>query len=185
MQFAHMVLPTLFVLYAGNRYGWPLQATGAALAAAGVCGVIVQVVVTPRLVPRIGELRAMVVGLLAGALAIAIYGLAPSGRIFLVGLPIGAFAGLFMPGFQAIVTRRVGASEQGRLQGANSSIAGPTSMVAPATFGFVYAWSVRPESGTSAGVAFLLAAGLMALGAVVTAVAVAPHSATPAKKSAV
>ena len=174
MQFAHAVLPTLFVLYAGNRYGWSLQVTGPVLALAGVCGVAVQALLTPWLVPRIGELRAMIAGLLGGGLALAIYGLAPNGAAFLVGLPLGALLGLFGPGFQAIATRRAGADEQGRLQGANSSVTGLTSMVAPAAFGYIYAWSVQP--GHMAGAAFLFAAGLLALAALVTLVAVGPHA---------
>ena len=180
MQFAHAVLPTLFVLYAGNRYGWSLQVTGPVLALAGVCGVVVQALLTPWLVPRIGELKAMIAGLLAGGLALAVYGLAPSGAIFLIGLPVGALLGLFGPGFQAIATRRVGADEQGRLQGANSSVTGLTSMVAPAAFGYLYAWSVQPGAGHLPGAAFLFGAGLLALAALVTLVAVGPHGAKPA-----
>ena len=42
LQLAHCVLPTIFVLYASNRYGWNLKATGAALALTGVCNVVVQ-----------------------------------------------------------------------------------------------------------------------------------------------
>jgi DHA1 family tetracycline resistance protein-like MFS transporter len=170
-MFAHMVLPTLFVLYAGNRYDWSLQTIGLVLALAGVCGVIVQVLVVPRLVPVIGELRSMVLGLLAGALAMGVYGLAPTGGIILIGVPLGALQGLFMPGFQAIVTRRVGANEQGRLQGANSSIAGLTSMLAPPAFGYLYAASTGLGAGVP-GLAFLIAAGLLALAALVAVAAV-------------
>ncbi|CAN7151524.1 MFS transporter [Phenylobacterium sp. LjRoot225] len=176
MQFAHAVLPTLFILYAGNRYGWSLQVTGSVLALTGVFGLVVQAGLVPRVVRWIGEVRTLVAGLLAGAAALVIYGLAPSGALFLLGAPVGALLGLFGPGFQAIATRRVGPSEQGRLQGANSSIAGLTSMIAPAAFGYIYAWSAQPERGAAAtGAAFLIAAGLLALGALVVAVAVAPH----------
>jgi DHA1 family tetracycline resistance protein-like MFS transporter len=52
--------------------------------------------------------------------------------------------GLFRPGFQGIVTRRVSASEQGRLQGANSSLAGLPASCAPTMFGFTYAYFVAP-----------------------------------------
>jgi DHA1 family tetracycline resistance protein-like MFS transporter len=175
MQFAHAVLPTLFVLYAGNRYGWSLRITGPVLAMAGVFGMLVQAFLVPRAVPRIGELGAVVAGLAGGAVALLIYGLAPNGLMFLVGLPLGALLGLFGPGFQAIATRRVGPSEQGRLQGANSAITGLTSMMAPAAFGYLYAWSVEPGAGRFPGVAFVCAAGLLGLAAVVAVAAVGPH----------
>jgi DHA1 family tetracycline resistance protein-like MFS transporter len=176
MQFAHAVLPTLFILYAGNRYGWSLQVTGPVLALAGVFGLVVQAGLVPRAVAWLGEVGTLTAGLLAGALALAIYGLAPTGALFLIGLPVGAFLGLFAPGFQAITTRRVGPSEQGRLQGANSGITGLTSMVAPATFGYIYAWSAQPGHGVAmTGAAFLVGAAMLALGALVVIAAVAPH----------
>lgn len=181
MQFAHAVLPTLFILYAGNRYGWSLQVTGPVLAATGVFGIIVQAWLVPRLVPRIGEMRAMILGLVAGSATLAIYGLAPVGWIFLLGTPLGALLGLFAPGFQAITTRRVGPNEQGRLQGANSGITGLTSMIAPAAFGYVYAATVQGAGVAGAGTAFLIAAALLGLAAVVAALAVAPHG--PAKSA--
>ena len=39
-QLAHQVLPSVFVLYAGHRYGWKERDVGWCLAAVGVCGVI-------------------------------------------------------------------------------------------------------------------------------------------------
>jgi DHA1 family tetracycline resistance protein-like MFS transporter len=177
MQFAHAVLPTLFILYAGNRYGWSLKVTGPVLAFAGVCNMVVQALLVPRVVPRIGELGTVVTGLLGGALAMAIYGLAPTGALFLLGAPAGALLGLFGPGFNSVATRRVGPSEQGRLQGANSSVTGLTSMLAPAVFGYIYAWSAAPGAGRPPGLAFVVAAGLLALSAVVAVVAVGPHAA--------
>jgi DHA1 family tetracycline resistance protein-like MFS transporter len=170
MQFAHAVLPTLFILYAGNRYGWPLSVTGPVLALVGVCGAVVQALLVPRAIPRIGELGAVVTGLLGGAVGLAIYGLAPSGRVFLLGAPAGALLGLFGPGFQAIATRRVLPSEYGRLQGANSAMAGLVSMFAPAVFGYVYAWSVAPGEGRPQGAAFLFAAALLTVGAAVAVI---------------
>jgi DHA1 family tetracycline resistance protein-like MFS transporter len=118
----------------------------------------------------------MIVGLAAGALTLAIYGLAPAGWIFLLGTPVGALLGLFAPGFQALTTRRVGPNEQGRLQGANSGITGLTSMIAPAAFGYIYAATAQREGGAAAGVAFLIAAVLLGLAALVVVVAVAPHA---------
>jgi DHA1 family tetracycline resistance protein-like MFS transporter len=184
MQFAHSALPTLFILYAGNRYGWPLRVTGPVLAFAGVCSMVVQAWLVPRAVPRIGERGAVVVGLLGGAAGLAIYGLAPSGAVFLAGPVVGALLGLFGPGFQALTTRRVGPSEQGRLQGANSAIAGLTAMVAPATFGFIYAWSVEPGQGRFPGTAFLFAAALLAVAAMTAAFAFAPRGVPRAKEPA-
>ena len=45
-----------------------------------------------------------------------------TGAIFLAGVPVMALWGLAGPSPQAIMSRRVSASEQGQLQGANSSL---------------------------------------------------------------
>ena len=182
MQFAHAVLPTLFILYAGDRYGWSLKVTGPVLALTGLCNVVVQIGLVPRVTPRIGELGAVIAGLTGGALGLVIYGLAPTGPIFLLGAPVGALLGLFGPGFQGLASRRVRPSEQGRLQGANSAVAGLTAMVAPMTFGFVYAWSVAPGQGRPPGAAFLLAAALLLLGALVAATGVSAQRRVQARE---
>jgi DHA1 family tetracycline resistance protein-like MFS transporter len=179
LQTAHYVLPTIFVLYASNRYGWTPDMTGYALALTGVCNIIVQGVLVKPVVARIGEWGAVLAGLTFGGLGFAIYGMAPTGWLFLVGTPVFGLIGLFGPGFQGIVTRRVAATEQGRLQGANASAAGLAGVVAPTMFGFTYAWFVTPGHPYVPGSAFFLAAGLHAI-AVCVAIAVmarAPRSA--------
>jgi DHA1 family tetracycline resistance protein-like MFS transporter len=166
LQLAHNVLPTIFVLYASNRYGWSLKMTGAAMALTGVCNIVVQGLLVKRVVGWIGEWGALLSGLIFGGLGFAIYGLAPSGALFLLGTPVFGLIGLFGPGFQGLITRRVSPSEQGRLQGANQSLAGLTGIVAPILFGFTYAWFVAPGHPNVPGAAFLLAAAFHAIGAI-------------------
>ncbi len=82
------------------------------------------------IVGRLGSRLALIAGLLAGALGMSIYGLAPTGPWFWAGVPVMAFWGLAGPALQDMMSRRVGPSEQGQLQGANSasrSIAGLAS----------------------------------------------------------
>jgi DHA1 family tetracycline resistance protein-like MFS transporter len=167
LQLAHNVLPTIFILYASNRYGWDMKVTGPALALTGVCNILVQGVLVKPVVARIGEWGAVLAGLVFGGLGFAIYGLAPTGWLFLLGTPVFALIGLFNPGFQGLATRRVAASEQGRLQGANSSLAGLAGVVAPSIFGAVYAWFVAPGHPHVPGSAFLLAAAFHAVGALI------------------
>ena len=170
LQLAHNVLPTIFVLYASNRYGWSLGATGSALALTGVCNIIVQGLLVKQVVARVGEWGAVLAGLVFGGLGFAIYGLAPTGNLFLVGTPVFALIGLFGPGFQGLTTRRVSASEQGRLQGANASLAGMAGVIAPTMFGYIYAWFVAAGHPYVPGSAFLLAASLHALAALIAVV---------------
>ncbi|MEO8115027.1 MAG: TCR/Tet family MFS transporter [Phenylobacterium sp.] len=183
LQLAHNVLPTIFVLYAANRYGWTLAVTGSALALTGVCNIIVQGLLVKPVVVRVGEWGAVLAGLVFGGLGFAIYGLAPTGGTFLLGTPVFALIGLFGPGFQGLITRRVSPSEQGRLQGANASLSGLAGVIAPMMFGYTYAWFVAPGHPQVPGAAFMLAAGLLAAAALI-AVAAMVRAPRPADAAA-
>ncbi len=155
---AHVVLPSTFVLYAGYRYGWDARAVGLTLAAVGCCSAIVQGGLVRQVVRHFGERRSLLAGLLFGAAGFAIYGAAGNGVVFLLGVPVMALWGLAGPSGQSLMSRRVALNEQGRLQGANSSIMGIAGMIGPGVFTVVFASFIGPQAGLHLpGAPFLLA----------------------------
>lgn len=161
-MFAHYVFPSTFVLYADYRYGWDQGSVGYVLALVGVCSAIVQAGLVGRVVARIGERNALLVGLGCGVAGLLIYGLASSGLWFLMGIPIGAMWGLVQPSAQALVTRDVDPSEQGRLQGAVMSVASLAGIVSPFLLASVFAGAIGPYAHWELpGAAFLVAAALL------------------------
>jgi DHA1 family tetracycline resistance protein-like MFS transporter len=84
---AHEVLPSTWVLYTTYRYAWDTGTVGLSLALVGICTAIVSGGLVGPIVARIGERRAVLAGLAFGALAFAIYGLAPQGWLFVAGIP--------------------------------------------------------------------------------------------------
>ncbi len=163
-NFAHQVLPAVFVLYAGHRYGWGEMTVGLTLAFVGICTAIVQGLLLGPIVGRIGSRRALIAGLLAGAIGMSIYGLAETGPWFWAGVPVMAFWGLAGPAVQDMMTRRVSGSEQGQLQGASSASRSIAGLVSPGLFAVLFAWTID----TLPGAAFLLA-GLLLLAAAAVA----------------
>ncbi|MDQ0462777.1 DHA1 family tetracycline resistance protein-like MFS transporter [Caulobacter ginsengisoli] len=167
-QLAHNVLPSIFVLYMGERYHWNLKQVGLSLLGTGIAGIIVQTLLIGPAVKRIGERGALLVGLTFGVLGFAIYALAPTGLIYLCGIPVFALMSFTGPGMQGLMSRRVGPSEQGQLQGANASIQGITAIVGPQLFTLTYAWNLKnPGVLHLPGFPILIAAGLLALGFVI------------------
>ncbi|WP_293397025.1 TCR/Tet family MFS transporter [Phenylobacterium sp. RIFCSPHIGHO2_01_FULL_69_31] len=162
-QLAHMVLPSIFVLYAGYRYGWSTGVLGMTFIATGVAGVIVQALLIGPVVKRIGERNAVLLGAASGMLGFIWYGWAPTGALYLAAVPVFAFIGFLMPGLQGLMTRRVAPHEQGQLQGANQSLQGMAAIFGPLIFGQVFAWSIRHEDFHVPGLAIYLAAGMLAL----------------------
>ncbi len=168
-QLAHQVLPSVFVLYTGYRFGWREIDVGACLAAVGVCGVIVQGGLVRPIVGRLGERRSMLAGLLFGILGFSIYGAATTGRGIWLGIPVFAFMGLFGPSTQGLMSRAVDPREQGQLQGANSCLGGITGLIGPGLFTGVFAEFIRPDrSRPIPGAPFFLAAALLGLAFLLT-----------------
>jgi MFS transporter, DHA1 family, tetracycline resistance protein len=163
---AHAVLPSVSVLYMTYRYGWDERAVGLTLAGVGVCAMIVQGALIGPVVGRIGERNSLIAGLLFGIAGFLVFGLASSGPAFLLGIPLMALWGFASPSALGLMSRRVGPSEQGRLQGANSSIMGIANMVGPGLFAWTFATAIgiRHEWHLP-GAPFMLAAALLAIAA--------------------
>lgn len=161
---AHEVLPSTFVLYATYRYGWGEGIVGLTLAGVGISSGLVQGLLTRPLVARLGERRALLAGIGFGIAAFAAYGLARSGPLFFVGVPLMALWGLYGPSAMALMTRHVSASTQGQLQGATSSLRGISGLIGPSLFTMTFASFINRTDGLSLpGAPFLLAAALLLL----------------------
>jgi DHA1 family tetracycline resistance protein-like MFS transporter len=104
----------------------------------------------------------MAVGLTFGAVGFAIYGLASTGPIFWIGVPVMALWGIATPSLQTIMTRLVDATEQGRLQGALASLVGLASLIGPTVFTQIFAVFISTGADWRLpGAPFLLAALLI------------------------
>ncbi len=167
MMFSQNVYPTTFVLYAGYRFHWGTREVSLCLSAVGVMAAVVQAGLTGTIVKRIGERRAMFLGLVCAAVAFLGYGLAPSWWSFVIFMPIGAFGGLAAPNIQSLMTGHVAPNEQGTLQGANSALSSMANMFAPLVFGTVLSLVTRPQvSPLFSGSAFCVSALIVVLGLV-------------------
>ena len=161
---AHAVLPSVFVLYAGFRYGWQERTVGLSLALVGVSSGIVQGALVGRLVARLGERRTLLTGLAFGVIGFVVYGIAPTGAVFLMAIPLHALWGLAGPSAQGLMTRLVDPRRQGELQGANGAVLGIAAMIGPGLFAMVFATFISGRSTWQIpGAPFFLAALLLSL----------------------
>ena len=161
---AHMVFPSVFVLYAGYRYGWDARTVGFTLTVVGICSIAVQGGLVKLAVRRLGERLTLLVGLAFAAAEYAWIGLATTSWAVWLGIVLMSPAGLVTPALQGLMTRRVSVSEQGQLQGANSSIMGIAGMAGPGLFTLSLAYFIQPgREWVLPGAPLLLAAALAAL----------------------
>ncbi len=166
MNLAHFVYQSTFVLYADYRYHWKERAVGLTLAAVGLSAGIVQGALAGRVTAALGERRTMIVALLFGVAGFVLYGYASTGTLFMIGVPIMALWGLAGPAMQSQMSRQLGPSEQGQLQGAVTSLNAIAGLVGPAMFTRAFAWGIEQtklgSSFTNAvGAPFFISAALL------------------------
>jgi DHA1 family tetracycline resistance protein-like MFS transporter len=106
---------------------------------AGISNVVVQAGLIGRLVERFGERKLAVVGLLSQAIQVAGTALVPYFWMMylLLGVSSGT-AGPFRPSSSALLSNRVSAQEQGRLNGVSTSLASLMSVFGPLLAGLAY-----------------------------------------------
>ncbi len=169
---AHESLPSMFVLYTDFRYHFSERMVGVSLAIVGVCSTVVAAGLVGPSVKRFGERSTLALGLLAGAVGFGIYAAAPSTVPFLCGMPFVALWGLAGPSMQSLMSRTAGAEEQGKLQGAVSSLRGITGMMGPLLFTQGFAFFVRPAAPLFLpGFPYWLASGLVVMSLLLAMVA--------------
>src|SRR5215475_10851983 len=117
-QLAHVSLPSVFVLYAGYRYGWDAKTVGLTLALVGVCQMVVQGGAVGPIVRRFGERTALFFGLACGAVGFFIFAVTSNGYLSWAGIPMMALWGVAGAATQALATQLVTPEQQGQLQGA-------------------------------------------------------------------
>jgi DHA1 family tetracycline resistance protein-like MFS transporter len=170
---AHQSLQNVWVLYTEYRYGWNTQSVGISLALVGICAVIVSGGLVGPYVKKFGERFSLVSGLFYGFLGFAGFGLAWRGWGALAAIPFIALWGVAGPAMQSLMSQRVDATSQGKLQGAINSLRALTGMVGPLLFTQVFSAAITAGAKVYLpGAAYYLAAltlvGALVVVAVVT-----------------
>jgi DHA1 family tetracycline resistance protein-like MFS transporter len=169
-QVAHVVLPSTFVLYATYRYGWDQKTVGLTLAMVGICAMAVQGAAIGPIVARFGERRALLLGLGCGAVGFFIFGAAPTGPLFWIGIPVMALWGIAGAATQGLMTRLVAPDQQGALQGATTSVQSVSQLLGPFLFTLTFAYFIGGHAPwVMPGAPFLLAAALLVLALLIAA----------------
>ncbi len=158
-----------WVLYTGFRYDWQPRQVGYSLAVVGITAAIVQGGLARMIIPKLGEVRSIIVGNLFSALALIGYGTATRGWMIYVILPFGAFGGIGGQSAQGLVSKSVGPTEQGAIQGAVTSLGSIAGFLAPIIATSLFGYFVDSRRSTPIpGVSFYLGA-LLVFGALAVA----------------
>ena len=145
-QFAHDCLPSTWSYYTMLKFGWGPGQIAWSLVAVGALMALSFAVLPRLLVPRLGEVRTVVLGFVCSVAAYAGYAFAGEGWIFYAWMLPFALGSVGSPTLNAIISHQVPADEQGALQGATSSVTSLTSVVAMWTMPTLFAWFTGPAA---------------------------------------
>ncbi|AOH86631.1 MFS transporter [Sphingomonas panacis] len=165
-QLGQMVYPATWAFWCEIRFGWSPHMVGLSLAASGVTMALTQVFLTGRVIRRFGEARTVMIGMAVAVATFVAINFATAGWMVFALIALGSLTGLVFPGINALLSRSVDSSNQGALQGGMASLGSVAEVIGPLAMTQTLAFGT--EHGTP-GAAFLLAAALAAVAAVIVA----------------
>ena len=158
-------LEVVWVLYTGYRFGWDERTNGLSLALVGIMAILVQGLLVRPFIKRFGERRTILFGICAATIAFLGYGMASESWMMFVAIIIGGLGGVSGPAIQGLIAGTVAAHDQGKIQGALTSLMSLTSILAPLIFAAgLFSYFTSPAAPFALpGAPFLLGSVLMAI----------------------
>lgn len=153
---------SIFILYVTFRFGWTPRIIGFYATFVMVSSIAIQSGLVSRSIKLLGERRTLLTGVVVQTIAIAASGLAVAGSQFVAAVFLLLIGGVAEPVRLAIINRIIGASDRGRLSGAERSIISLNGVIAPTVFGVMFAAVVGAGPlAPRVGIPFFVSAVLM------------------------
>jgi DHA1 family tetracycline resistance protein-like MFS transporter len=161
--------PSIWTLYTQYKFKWTSMQVGLSLAAVGVSFGIGQGFTTRLLVPRLGEMKSVIIGTSLHVASYIAYALITQGWMVYVAISLFTLVGITMPSLQTLISQKTPTEEQGELQGSLVSIGSLTAVIGPLFYTKLFSHFTSAESSINfpgapyiaaaffAGICFILA----------------------------
>jgi DHA1 family tetracycline resistance protein-like MFS transporter len=177
LMMAQTMMFALWALYTSHRFNWGTDQVGYSLMFAGVLMGAVQATLVKRVVPKLGETRAAVTGLIISCLTYIGYGFASHSWMMYAVMVLGSLAGITGPSLQSYITKHVPPNEQGAVQGVFGGVQSLAGIPGPIIATYIFGWSVLPgHPAWMEGLAFFTAAAFVLVALILTARAFHKHA---------
>ncbi|TSJ37340.1 TCR/Tet family MFS transporter [Mucilaginibacter corticis] len=164
VYFAAQSVQSVWTFYTMTKFGWNEAWVGYSLGFVGLSIAAVQGGLIRIAIPKLGQQRAIWMGLSFYAIGLILFAVATKGWMmfaFMIPYALGGIAG---PALQGIMTEQVPANEQGELQGALTSLASLSSIFGPWIMTYLfYRFTQKNTPVYLPGAPFILGAILMLL----------------------
>lgn len=145
-QLSHVVYPSIWAYFAIAAYGWSEWQIGLSLTVVGIGSALVQGFGLRWLAPRIGEVRAVMLGVAAVVAVSLVYAFVRFDPLIYAALLFGGLQGLVQPSIAAMNSRAVDAASQGELQGATQAVGSVAQVLGPLLYTAVFAKFAGPSA---------------------------------------
>ncbi len=129
-----------------NKFNWGATEIGLSLTFVGVMVSIVQGGVIGPVVKKIGEIKAVYLGLFFNVLGLSLLGIVPEAWMLYAVIVPYAFGGLAGPSLQSLMTAQVPKNAQGELQGGLTSVMTVSSIIGPLVMTGIFRYYTNPEN---------------------------------------
>lgn len=161
---AFNVYPGTWSYYAEAKFDWSSAMIGLSLMCTGTFMALVQFNLTGPIIKRLGEAKTALLAMCVAIGGCIAYAFIPYGWMVFVVQPLVSLQALVFPSINALISRRVSASEQGALQGVMGSMTALGSMFGPVMLTQTLAHFTEENAPIYfPGAAFALAGMLMAV----------------------
>ncbi len=106
MQLVGQAPATLWVIFGEDRFHWDTSLIGISLAAFGILHSLAQAMITGPVTTRLGERRALMLGMIADGAGYILLALATRGWMAFPIMVLLASGGIGMPALQAVLSSR-------------------------------------------------------------------------------
>ncbi|ANY19245.1 Tetracycline resistance protein, class C [Tsuneonella dongtanensis] len=167
---AHTVYPSIWAYFAIEAYGWSPGQIGLSLTMVGVGSALVQGLLMRWLIPRVGEVRAVVIGVIALVAVTMVFAFVRYHPVIYVALVVNGLQGLVQPSINSLNSRAVDAESQGELQGASQAIGSLAMIAGPLLYTGIFAKFAGPQAVFDFPAMPLVVASAIAVGAMILVV---------------
>jgi len=153
--------------YTIEKFQWTPADIGISLGVVGFVFAVVQGLLIRKIIPKLGQVRSIYVGLGLYALGFLLYAFSTQGWMMYAFTVVYCMGGIAGPALQGIMSNVVPANEQGELQGGFTSLMSLTSVFGPPLMNGLFAYFTKASSPIYfPGAAMLLGAVLTIIGAI-------------------
>jgi MFS transporter, DHA1 family, tetracycline resistance protein len=166
LYLASHAVQTTWSYYNYEKFKWNGTQVGVSLTVVGVMVALVQGVLIRKIIPKIGQTKSVLIGLLFYCLGMVLFALASQGWMMYVFTIVYCLGGIAGPALQGYISGHIPANEQGGLQGSLTGLISFSSIIGPPMMSKLFSWFTKPGHIYFPGAPFMAGAIILAVSAV-------------------